>query len=158
LQEEDLVETLDDIGYSAQVQEPESSAERSFRHVIARFRIQGMTCSTCVGAVEHALTGVGEVTRAAVALATAEAEVEYDSRWAFDSCWMQPSLAKDRQPVDAVYRSDGVRFLLVQKALLAFPPAQGMVLLVKCLQESGELSNKLMMLEAALIVALFYND
>lgn len=82
LQEEDLVETLDDIGYSAQVQDPESSAERSFRHVIARFRIQGMTCSTCVGVVEHALTAVRGVTRAAVALATAEAEVEYDSRWA----------------------------------------------------------------------------
>lgn len=80
LQEEDLVETLDDMGYEAHVQEP--VAARSFRVVVARFRVQGMTCSTCVGAVEHALAGVRGVRKATVALATAEAEVEYDSRWA----------------------------------------------------------------------------
>src|SRR5205823_4593053 len=75
LQEEDLVETLDDMGYEAHVQELD--AGRTFRVVVARFRVQGMTCSTCVSAVEHALAGVRGVRKAAVALATAEAEVEY---------------------------------------------------------------------------------
>src|SRR3569833_1901207 len=63
LQEEDLVETLDDMGYEAHVQELD--AGRSFRVVLARFRVRGMTCSTCVGAVEHALAGVRGVRKAA---------------------------------------------------------------------------------------------
>lgn len=43
-----------------------------------RFRVEGMTCSSCSAAVESAVAGLPGVRHAAVSLLQAEARVEYD--------------------------------------------------------------------------------
>ncbi|KAL4449504.1 hypothetical protein ABPG77_007148 [Micractinium sp. CCAP 211/92] len=45
---------------------------------LARFRVEGMTCSSCSAAVESAVAGLQGVRHAAVSLLQAEARVEYD--------------------------------------------------------------------------------
>jgi Cu+-exporting ATPase len=46
--------------------------------VVGKFRIEGMTCSTCSGAVESALAAMPGVKRALVSLTLSEAKVEFD--------------------------------------------------------------------------------
>eukprot|EP00850_Spirogloea_muscicola_P000144 SM000001S04546 [mRNA] locus=s1:856403:861068:- [translate_table: standard] len=82
---EDLVEAVEDAGFEAeallQVPLPPAGGGGGGAHlasVVGRFRVSGMTCSACVGSVEAALLAVRGVLRASVALATEQAEVEYD--------------------------------------------------------------------------------
>eukprot|EP00850_Spirogloea_muscicola_P011399 SM000070S21365 [mRNA] locus=s70:530729:535395:- [translate_table: standard] len=81
---EDLVEAVEDAGFEAEalLQAPlppaGGAAGAQLASVVGRFRVSGMTCSACVGSVEAALLAVRGVLRASVALATEQAEVEYD--------------------------------------------------------------------------------
>jgi P-type Cu+ transporter len=45
---------------------------------VLKFRVEGMTCSTCSGAVESAFAATSGVVHASVSLTLQEAKVEYD--------------------------------------------------------------------------------
>ena len=47
-------------------------------HLSSSFQIEGMTCASCVGRVEKALSSVPGVSKASVNLATESAQVEHD--------------------------------------------------------------------------------
>jgi Cu+-exporting ATPase len=69
----DINETIQDLGY-----EPDADSGPEEKEVI--LKIVGMTCSSCVQAVEKALNKVSGVITANVNLATEKARVKYDSR------------------------------------------------------------------------------
>ncbi|KAM0949537.1 putative P-type Cu(2+) transporter [Dioscorea sansibarensis] len=75
--EEQIRETIGDVGYEAALIKEEVN-EKSI--LVCRIRIKGMTCTSCSGTVESALQGVHGVQKAIVALATEEAEIQYDSK------------------------------------------------------------------------------
>jgi len=70
-----LVTLLDKAGFPSSITKDEA-LEPSTQ--FARFRIEGMTCSTCSGAVESALAGNAGVKHASVSLTLQEARVEYN--------------------------------------------------------------------------------
>ena len=87
LQHADIVEAIEDAGFDAELLKVDANgpaAEASsaaISHVVkARFKIGGMTCSACVNSVEGALRAFEGVKSAQVALATEEAQVDYDTR------------------------------------------------------------------------------
>ncbi|MHB9058960.1 MAG: heavy metal translocating P-type ATPase [Bacillota bacterium] len=77
---EKLVKAVEGIGYKATIEEePEATTPGgapTTRKVV--LPVQGMTCATCAGRVERALTGTSGVSTAAVNLATNRATIEYD--------------------------------------------------------------------------------
>ncbi|KAL5747460.1 hypothetical protein ACOSP7_024462 [Xanthoceras sorbifolium] len=73
--EERIRETIEDVGFQATLIEDETS-EKSTQ--ICRIHINGMTCTSCSSTVEKALQAIQGVQRAQVALATEEAQVQYD--------------------------------------------------------------------------------
>lgn len=75
LQAEAIREAIEDAGFDATILEDSASKPSS---VVCRLRITGMTCSACSGSIEAALRGLPGVSRATVALAIEEAEVEYN--------------------------------------------------------------------------------
>ncbi|CAM6034660.1 unnamed protein product [Sphagnum compactum] len=72
-----ICEAIEDAGFDASIiaEEGESSGI-----IIGRFRIEGMTSTSCSDSIEAALNQVPGVKRASVAMITEESEVEYDSR------------------------------------------------------------------------------
>ncbi|RZC57542.1 hypothetical protein C5167_004843 [Papaver somniferum] len=77
INEETIRETIEDVGFEATLIE-EELADRTFQ--VCRIRIKGMTCTTCSTTVESVLQGVHGVQKAQVALATEEAEIQFDSK------------------------------------------------------------------------------
>ncbi|CAA2976824.1 probable copper-transporting ATPase HMA5 [Olea europaea subsp. europaea] len=77
MQEETIRETIEDVGFQATLFKEEIN-EKSTQ--ICRIRIKGMTCTSCSTTVESALQAVRGVQKAQVALATEEAEVQYDPK------------------------------------------------------------------------------
>lgn len=75
LQEESIRETIEDVGFEARLVKDETSGKSS---QVCRIRISGMTCTSCSTTVEKALQSVHGVQKAQVALATEEAEIQYD--------------------------------------------------------------------------------
>ncbi|KAL5814137.1 hypothetical protein ACOSQ4_024778 [Xanthoceras sorbifolium] len=73
--EERIRETIEDVGFQATLIEDETS-EKSTQ--VCRININGMTCTSCASTVEKALQAIQGVQRAQVALATEEAQVQYD--------------------------------------------------------------------------------
>ncbi|KAL5747459.1 hypothetical protein ACOSP7_024461 [Xanthoceras sorbifolium] len=70
--EERIRETIEDVGFEATLIQDENSTQ------VCRVRINGMTCTSCSSTVEKALQAIHGVQRAQVALATEEAQVQYD--------------------------------------------------------------------------------
>lgn len=83
-QEEKIRETIEDVGFQATLIQPgqTSSDTNNSKSCIqqCRIRINGMTCTSCSSTVEKALQASQGVHRATVALATEEAEVQYDPK------------------------------------------------------------------------------
>ncbi|XP_030538021.1 probable copper-transporting ATPase HMA5 [Rhodamnia argentea] len=75
--EETIRETIEDVGFQAALIKDEMS-ERTTQ--LCRIRINGMTCTSCSSTVEAALQAVQGVLKAQVALATEEAQVQFDPR------------------------------------------------------------------------------
>ncbi|KAJ7952327.1 putative Copper-transporting atpase P-type [Quillaja saponaria] len=75
VQEETIRETIEDAGFQAKVMKDECN-ETSPQ--VCRIRINGMTCTSCSSTVESALKVILGVQKAQVALATEEAEIQYD--------------------------------------------------------------------------------
>ncbi|KAK3429170.1 hypothetical protein EUGRSUZ_E00578 [Eucalyptus grandis] len=75
--EETIRETIDDVGFQATLIEDETNQRTT---QVCRIRINGMTCTSCSSTVESALQAVQGVQKAQVALATEEAQVQYDPR------------------------------------------------------------------------------
>ncbi|GLJ04984.1 hypothetical protein SUGI_0008370 [Cryptomeria japonica] len=86
--EELIREAIEDAGFEATLSETDD--EESVISV-CRLRIKGMTCTSCSSTVESALEKVQGVKRAAVALATEEAEIRYD-----------PKLVNYKQLIDVI--------------------------------------------------------
>ncbi len=70
-----FIQALEAAGFGGTVQSVESVAAPP---LLARFRVEGMTCSSCSAAVESALAALPGVRHAAVSLTLQEAKVEYD--------------------------------------------------------------------------------
>jgi Cu+-exporting ATPase len=70
-------EAIEDAGFEASIVTEETDSSGIS---IGRFRIGGMTCTSCSNSIEVALNQLPGVKRAGVGLATEECEVEYDSR------------------------------------------------------------------------------
>nr|CAD1835131.1 unnamed protein product [Ananas comosus var. bracteatus] len=81
---EEIRETIEDAGFEATLIEEDIK-------LVCRLQIKGMTCTSCSSAVESALRAVPGVQKAAVALATEEAEIHFD-----------PKLVKINRLVEAV--------------------------------------------------------
>lgn len=75
--EEQIRETIEDVGFAAALAKDEID-EGTIQ--VCRIQIKGMTCTTCSNAVESSLRGVHGVKKAQVALATEEAEIHYDPK------------------------------------------------------------------------------
>ncbi|KAL2925898.1 putative copper-transporting ATPase HMA5 [Bienertia sinuspersici] len=75
--EENIRETIEDVGFEASLIQDENSEGTN---QICRVHIKGMTCTTCANSVESSLLGVHGVKKAQVALATEEAEIHYDPK------------------------------------------------------------------------------
>ncbi|XP_055821491.1 probable copper-transporting ATPase HMA5 [Solanum dulcamara] len=74
--EETIRETIEDVGFQATLITEETNDKTS---QVCRIRIKGMTCTSCSTTVESALQLIPGVQKAQVALATEEAEIQYDS-------------------------------------------------------------------------------
>lgn len=72
-----ICEAIEDAGFDASIIAEEGDSSGI---IIGRFRIEGMTSTSCSDSIEAALNQVPGVKRASVALITEESEVEYDSR------------------------------------------------------------------------------
>lgn len=77
LQEDIIQEAIEDAGFGAASIKHELK-EKS--ELVCRIRIKGMTCTSCSSTIESALEGIHGVQRALVALATEEAEVQYNPK------------------------------------------------------------------------------
>ncbi|TMW93039.1 hypothetical protein EJD97_012272 [Solanum chilense] len=75
--EETILETIEDVGFEATLVTEETNEKTS---QVCRIRIKGMTCTSCSATVESALRLIPGVQKAQVALATEEAEIQYDPR------------------------------------------------------------------------------
>ncbi|KAJ9147909.1 hypothetical protein P3X46_030023 [Hevea brasiliensis] len=75
--EETIRETIEDAGFEATLIQDETSDKST---QVCRIRINGMTCTSCSNTVEQALQAIQGVQKAQVALATEEAEVQYDPK------------------------------------------------------------------------------
>ncbi|XP_060207090.1 probable copper-transporting ATPase HMA5 [Lycium barbarum] len=75
--EETIRETIEDVGFQAKLITEETNEKTS---QVCRIRIKGMTCTSCSTTVESALQSIPGVQTARVALATEEAEIQYDPR------------------------------------------------------------------------------
>ncbi|XP_010533660.1 PREDICTED: probable copper-transporting ATPase HMA5 [Tarenaya hassleriana] len=73
--EETIRETIEDAGFEASLIENEVN-EKSTQ--VCRIRINGMTCTSCSSTIEGVLQSLNGVQKARVALATEEAEIQYD--------------------------------------------------------------------------------
>ena len=77
--ESELVQTVEDAGFDAELKSVRRKASvYAGTTNTAKFRVEGMTCSSCVSNLERVLNGVRGVEKATVALTTEVAEVEYD--------------------------------------------------------------------------------
>ncbi|KAM0949536.1 putative P-type Cu(2+) transporter [Dioscorea sansibarensis] len=129
--EEQIRETIEDVGFEAKLIAEEVNAKST---LICRIRIKGMTCTSCSGTVESALQCVHGVQKAIVALATEEAEIQYDPKLVsadklmevvddtgFEAILM--STGEDRSKIDL--RLDGVRtersMRIIENSLQALP-------------------------------------
>lgn len=74
---EKIRETIEDVGFEAALIE-DNTGEGSIQ--VCRLRINGMTCTACSNSVESSLRGIHGVKKAQVALATEEAEIQYDPK------------------------------------------------------------------------------
>ncbi|XP_050230061.1 probable copper-transporting ATPase HMA5 [Mercurialis annua] len=72
---ETIRETIQDAGFDATILEDETMDKSN---QVCRLRIVGMSCTSCSSTVEKALESIQGVQKAQVALATEEAEVQYD--------------------------------------------------------------------------------
>ncbi|XP_016498829.2 putative copper-transporting ATPase HMA5 isoform X2 [Nicotiana tabacum] len=75
--EEMIRETIEDVGFETTLITEETNEKTS---QVCRIRIKGMTCTSCSTTVESALQLIPGVQKAQVALATEEAEIQYDPR------------------------------------------------------------------------------
>ncbi|XP_009400594.3 copper-transporting ATPase HMA5-like [Musa acuminata AAA Group] len=76
--EDTIRETIEDVGFEAtSIKELKENST-----LLCRLQIKGMTCTSCTNTVESALQAVPGVHKALVALATEEAEICYDPRFA----------------------------------------------------------------------------
>ncbi|KAM3321786.1 putative copper-transporting ATPase HMA5 isoform X1 [Capsicum chacoense] len=73
--EETIRETIEDVGFQATLITEETNEKTS---QVCRIRVKGMTCTSCSTTVESALQLIPGVQKAQVALATEEAEIQYD--------------------------------------------------------------------------------
>lgn len=71
----DVAKAITDCGFKAKIVE---DVQLQPNYSMCKFRIEGMTCSSCVGAIESALASTQGVIHAAVSLTLQEAKVEYD--------------------------------------------------------------------------------
>ncbi|KAM7278756.1 hypothetical protein ACFE04_005890 [Oxalis oulophora] len=78
LAEETIRETIEDVGFQATLIEDETNENLSTQ--ICRIRIIGMTCTSCSTTVEKALQSINGIYKAQVALATEEAQIQFDPR------------------------------------------------------------------------------
>ncbi|XP_030501095.2 probable copper-transporting ATPase HMA5 [Cannabis sativa] len=76
--EETIRETIDDVGFEATLIPEYDTNDRSTQ--VCRIRIKGMTCTSCSSTIERALQVIQGVQEAQVALATEEANVQYDPK------------------------------------------------------------------------------
>ncbi|XP_016566784.2 probable copper-transporting ATPase HMA5 isoform X2 [Capsicum annuum] len=77
IKEETIRETIEDVGFQATLITEETNEKTS---QVCRIRVKGMTCTSCSTTVESALQLIPGVQKAQVALATEEAEIQYDPR------------------------------------------------------------------------------
>ncbi|KAG0606932.1 hypothetical protein M758_9G180400 [Ceratodon purpureus] len=75
VQEENIREAIEDAGFQAEAIIDDASQPS---RTISRFRIRGMTCTSCSNSIESALNKLPGVHKAVVALATEECEVRHD--------------------------------------------------------------------------------
>ncbi|CAN4127393.1 unnamed protein product [Withania somnifera] len=75
--EETIREKIEDVGFQATLITAEINEKTS---QVCRISIKGMTCTSCSTTVESALQLIPGVQKAEVALATEEAEIQYDPR------------------------------------------------------------------------------
>lgn len=76
VQEESIREAIEDAGFEAEAI-VDDAGQRSGS--ISRFRIKGMTCTSCSNSIESSLKKLDGVQKAVVALATEECEVRHDA-------------------------------------------------------------------------------
>lgn len=74
VQESAILESISDAGFDAEV----VTDTQPGTALVSRFRIKGMTCTSCSNSIESALRKVPGVQAAVVALATEECEVHHD--------------------------------------------------------------------------------
>ncbi|KAL5551664.1 hypothetical protein UlMin_001840 [Ulmus minor] len=132
--EETIRETIEDVGFEATLIQDESN-ERSTQ--VCRIRINGMTCTTCSSTVESALQTVHGVQKAQVALATEEAEVQYDPKLVSHNQLLEAiedtgfeaillSSGEDMSKIDL--KVDGIRtensMRIIEQSLQALPGVQ----------------------------------
>ncbi|CAN4127395.1 unnamed protein product [Withania somnifera] len=77
VKEETIREKIEDVGFQATLITAEINEKTS---QVCRISIKGMTCTSCSTTVESALQLIPGVQKAEVALATEEAEIQYDPR------------------------------------------------------------------------------
>lgn len=75
MQEAGIQEAIEDAGFGAEVITDDASKASMTK---SRFRIKGMTCTSCSSSIEAALNKAQGVQKAVVALATEECEVRHD--------------------------------------------------------------------------------
>ncbi len=73
-----VIKKIEDTGYTAKIEEIESSNEAPAADAELDLNIGGMTCASCVRRVERALGKVEGVSEASVNLATERASIHYD--------------------------------------------------------------------------------
>ncbi|OIT32579.1 PREDICTED: probable copper-transporting ATPase HMA5 [Nicotiana attenuata] len=129
--EEMIRETIEDVGFEATLIIEETNEKTS---QVCRIRIKGLTCTSCSTTVESALLLIPGVQKAQVALATEEAEIQYDPRiltyngileaiedTGFEAILI--STGEDRSKillkVDGVFTEDSMRF--IESSLRALP-------------------------------------
>lgn len=79
VQEETIRESIEDAGFSATTVLDDTTNNPHPNNITTRFRIKGMTCTSCSNSIESALRKLPGVQTAVVALATEECEVRHDA-------------------------------------------------------------------------------
>ncbi|PON62844.1 P-type ATPase, subfamily IB [Parasponia andersonii] len=134
--EETIRETIEDVGFQATLIQEHDNNERSTQ--VCRIRINGMTCTSCSSTVELALQAVQGVQKAQVALATEEAEVQYDPKVvsytqlleAIEDTGFEAILISSGEDMSKIdLEVDGVRtersMRIIEQSLEALPGVQG---------------------------------
>ncbi|MBA0604302.1 hypothetical protein Godav_016972 [Gossypium davidsonii] len=79
VKDEDIKNTIEDVGFEAEIlPKPNNVGTKPRGVLVGQFTIGGMTYATCVNSVESILRDLSSVRRVVVALATLLGEVEYD--------------------------------------------------------------------------------